>query len=815
MEGEKPPTVPFTTQVCLFHTEFGPIYGDFGLESEYSNENVSEVANYCVGGVPVGDGAFDNRKAYQGDLVRLTWHSIRNENQILNSDCLLSPPTRSYHSSWIAVIIEDRTTHPGCSLPALLNQSASFTNASAVLFLRDAQTAFNKLEPSFTPYSSPSHIPLFRHYPDRRQQSQRSGLGGPTPSKLIVSLPLDMFPDLPGQLAVASTSNQVAVIGHIELFAESLSNSNSSNNKSGTVTDLSSSLLLLLIVCVLFLLLGMLLVPARLGICFWQRLCCIPMSRSAESRRSRKLTAATKKALKQLPVKCLDQVDNLISEGFDQCAICIEIFKPHDLIRSLPCRHMYHRACIDPWLLKHRSCPLCKQNVLIACGLSLTEEDMESCSASASEVNSAFSLSASSSPSSMSSVSLIDGVFCFPLLSISNCRRGRRHHLHHRRRQYHGEHPYRDFDHLRRPSSSLDEVSAPSGARRVLGSASENSSSSITARSIPSDLYFHGNPRISSEKGARFVVEEYDEEDDSSAGRGGQRRGRRFFMPRRHERRTVHLVNSCCGCYSGTRYRAEKERAVGGIPPPPPPPLPLSPSSCGAAVMYPPTVAHPSAMLLYHLPRSLPFGQIPAVTKAALPSYEQSPQNRFLRLSSDGSVEASSSIITSLSGDFFEVLPRKKPNVVTPVQLMRYPRRLRWKCSVTERVAIRAYISMKSCFRIVNAILASNVYTGGGRRGSGILATAAMPQAAFVAIPGPLPCPHQAAPITAWNLHFTTETNLQTSDRLFDPHPPNHSGAKTNVVYAVLSNSTARTRRLEFGVLLSSSHESSGMSWLD
>lgn len=281
---------------------------------------------------------------------------------------------------------------------------------------------------------------------------------------------------------------------------------------------------------------------------------------------------------------------------------------------------MYHRTCIDPWLLKHRSCPLCKQNILIACGFSLTEEDMESCSATASEANSAFSLSASSSPSSTSSVSLIDGVFCFPLLSISSCRRRRR--LRHRRRQYRSQHPYHDFEHHRRPSSSLDEVSAPSGGRRVLGSASENSSSSITARSIPSDLYFHGNPRISSEKGARFAVEEYDEENDSSAGRGGQRRGRLFLMPQRHGWRTVNLMNRCCGCYSGTRCGTGKERAVGGIPPPPPP-LPLSPPSCGATIMYPPTVAHPSAMLLYHLPQSLPFSQIPAATKAALPSYEQ------------------------------------------------------------------------------------------------------------------------------------------------------------------------------------------------
>lgn len=267
---------------------------------------------------------------------------------------------------------------------------------------------------------------------------------------------------------------------------------------------------------------------------------------------------------------------------------------------------MYHRACIDPWLLKHRSCPLCKQNILIACGLSLTDEDIESCSATTSEVNSAFSLSSTSTSSSNISTSAsspgMDGaVFCLPLPTILNCRR----HRSYRRRQ----HPYRYTEHLRRPSSFLDEVSAPlaDGGRRVLGSASENSSSS---RSVPSDLYCHGN--MDSEKGARFTAEEYEEEGSSFAGRRRRRSGMFRQGRLRHGWRAGNLLLSsfCCSSSSSSRGTGQvtKDREI--IPPP----LQQQPL---------PSAAHPSALLLYHLPQSLPFTQVPSATNSALPSYEQ------------------------------------------------------------------------------------------------------------------------------------------------------------------------------------------------
>lgn len=47
----------------------------------------------------------------------------------------------------------------------------------------------------------------------------------------------------------------------------------------------------------------------------------------------------------------------------DSCSICLEHYHPTDLVRELPCEHLYHPACIDPWLGTHGICPLCKQKV--------------------------------------------------------------------------------------------------------------------------------------------------------------------------------------------------------------------------------------------------------------------------------------------------------------------------------------------------------------------------------------------------------------------------------------------------------------------
>lgn len=47
----------------------------------------------------------------------------------------------------------------------------------------------------------------------------------------------------------------------------------------------------------------------------------------------------------------------------NKCMICMEQFTEGEMLRTLPCLHRYHRPCIDEWLHRSTSCPICKRDV--------------------------------------------------------------------------------------------------------------------------------------------------------------------------------------------------------------------------------------------------------------------------------------------------------------------------------------------------------------------------------------------------------------------------------------------------------------------
>ncbi|KFM72940.1 E3 ubiquitin-protein ligase RNF115, partial [Stegodyphus mimosarum] len=46
-----------------------------------------------------------------------------------------------------------------------------------------------------------------------------------------------------------------------------------------------------------------------------------------------------------------------------QCAVCLEDFHLRQKVKSLPCKHFYHKRCITPWLEKNNTCPSCRKFV--------------------------------------------------------------------------------------------------------------------------------------------------------------------------------------------------------------------------------------------------------------------------------------------------------------------------------------------------------------------------------------------------------------------------------------------------------------------
>ncbi|GMJ14868.1 ABA-related RING-type E3 ligase, Arabidopsis Toxicos en Levadura 27 [Hibiscus trionum] len=65
-----------------------------------------------------------------------------------------------------------------------------------------------------------------------------------------------------------------------------------------------------------------------------------------------------------------DAIENIPSirvteEDVVCCSICLEDLVRGEIVHSLPhCHHKFHTSCIQTWLNGHKSCPLCRRNIL-------------------------------------------------------------------------------------------------------------------------------------------------------------------------------------------------------------------------------------------------------------------------------------------------------------------------------------------------------------------------------------------------------------------------------------------------------------------
>ncbi|XP_019172420.1 PREDICTED: NEP1-interacting protein-like 1 [Ipomoea nil] len=70
-------------------------------------------------------------------------------------------------------------------------------------------------------------------------------------------------------------------------------------------------------------------------------------------------------SVERIPKIVISSDDNADASGERvSCSVCLQDFQAGETVRSLPhCHHMFHLPCIDPWLLRHGSCPLCRRDL--------------------------------------------------------------------------------------------------------------------------------------------------------------------------------------------------------------------------------------------------------------------------------------------------------------------------------------------------------------------------------------------------------------------------------------------------------------------
>lgn len=70
---------------------------------------------------------------------------------------------------------------------------------------------------------------------------------------------------------------------------------------------------------------------------------------------------ASKSVIEKLPTVTI--TEDVSSSEMNQCAVCMDEFEVGVEAKQIPCKHMFHKDCILPWLELHNSCPVCRHEL--------------------------------------------------------------------------------------------------------------------------------------------------------------------------------------------------------------------------------------------------------------------------------------------------------------------------------------------------------------------------------------------------------------------------------------------------------------------
>jgi len=68
---------------------------------------------------------------------------------------------------------------------------------------------------------------------------------------------------------------------------------------------------------------------------------------------------------KKNPTICYSRSLSKDEDGGAECRVCLCELEEGEKVRKLQCHHMFHRDCLDKWLLQYwATCPLCREQVV-------------------------------------------------------------------------------------------------------------------------------------------------------------------------------------------------------------------------------------------------------------------------------------------------------------------------------------------------------------------------------------------------------------------------------------------------------------------
>ncbi|XP_053107792.1 RING finger protein 148 [Hemicordylus capensis] len=120
---------------------------------------------------------------------------------------------------------------------------------------------------------------------------------------------------------------------------------------------------------------GTIFIFASIAVAYCTFYCARRLRRARNPGQRGQQTPSINKAINQLELRTLKEDDREVGSNGDNCAVCLEIYRSKDVVRVLNCRHLFHKGCVDPWLLKHQTCPVCKWDMLTAVESVTTEAE--------------------------------------------------------------------------------------------------------------------------------------------------------------------------------------------------------------------------------------------------------------------------------------------------------------------------------------------------------------------------------------------------------------------------------------------------------